>query len=159
MGCLFFVSIQVTGDCLSRSRTIEEAEAYLEGLINIERRPDFAYTRLGLDPIRALLRDLGNPEHSLSLLHLAGSKGKGSTALLAEALILALGETAATFTSPHLSRWTERFRIGGRDVQPERLAAAVDRLSPSVDRLCAEGDTVPSFFDATTAAAFLTTRG
>ncbi len=59
-----------------------------------------------------------------------------------------------TFTSPHLERWTERFRIDGREIDGDRLAAAVERLRPAVDAL-REGSDPPSFFDATTAAALL----
>ena len=51
-----------------------------------------------------------------ALIEVAGSKGKGSTALLAEAVLLAAGERVGTFTSPHLERWTERVRIAGREV-------------------------------------------
>ena len=133
---------------------LERAEAYLQGLINLERAPSYAGARLSLAPIRALLARLGNPELGLRVLHVAGSKGKGSTALLSERLLSAAGLRVGTFTSPHLERWTERFRIDGREVDGERLADAVDRLEPAVDEL-REGSDPPSFFDATTAAALL----
>jgi dihydrofolate synthase/folylpolyglutamate synthase len=136
-----------------RSR-LEEAETYLQGLINLERSPSYAGARLSLAPIEALLARLGNPERGLRVLHIAGSKGKGSTALLSEALLSAAGLRVGTFTSPHLERWTERFRIDGREIAGERLADAVDRLRPAVDAL-REGSDPPSFFDATTAAALL----
>ncbi len=135
-------------------RRLLEAEAYLEGLINLERSPSYAGVRLSLAPIEALLAKLGNPERSLRVLHIAGSKGKGSTALLSEALLGAAGLRVGTFTSPHLERWTERFRIDGREIDGERLADAVERLRPAVDAL-REGPEPPSFFDATTAAALL----
>jgi dihydrofolate synthase/folylpolyglutamate synthase len=133
---------------------LEQAEGYLQGLINLERAPSYAGARMSLAPIRALLARLGNPERGLRVLHIAGSKGKGSTALLSEALSLAAGLRVGTFTSPHLERWTERFRVGGREVEGDRLADAVDRLKPEVDALCDSADP-PSFFDATTAAALL----
>lgn len=137
-------------------RTLADAAAWLEGLINVERRPDVAYARLGLDPVRRLLARLGDPHAGLSVVHVAGSKGKGSTALLAEALLRALGERTGTFTSPHLERWTERFRIDGREVEDARLADAVARLRPHVEALRAEDPArAPTFFDATTAAALL----
>jgi dihydrofolate synthase/folylpolyglutamate synthase len=86
----------------------------------------------------------------------AGSKGKGSTALLAEALLRGAGLRTGTFTSPHLARWTERFRIDGREVEGAALAAAVRRLRPEVEALRAEGpERAPTFFDATTAVALL----
>jgi dihydrofolate synthase/folylpolyglutamate synthase len=136
-----------------RSR-LQQAEAYLEGLINLERAPSFAGARLSLAPIQALLQRVGNPERGLRVLHVAGSKGKGSTSLLSEALLRAAGLRVGTFTSPHLERWTERFRIDGREVDGERLADAIERLRPAVDAL-RTGPDPPSFFDATTAAALL----
>jgi dihydrofolate synthase/folylpolyglutamate synthase len=137
-------------------RSLADAAAWLEQLINVERRPDLPYARLGLEPIRELLARLGDPQRGLSVVHVAGSKGKGSTALLVEALLRALGERVGTFTSPHLERWTERFRIDGREVEDERLADAVARLRPHVEALRAERPArAPTFFDATTAAAFL----
>jgi dihydrofolate synthase/folylpolyglutamate synthase len=137
-------------------RTAAEAGAWLEGLINFERRPGFDYARLGLEPIRRLLAALGNPERELSIVHVAGSKGKGSTCLLAEAVLLAAGERVGTFTSPHLERWTERFRIDGREVEGERLAAAVVRARPRVEaQRVAHPDEAPTFFDATTAVALV----
>jgi dihydrofolate synthase/folylpolyglutamate synthase len=135
------------------------AAAYLEGLINLEKQRAPQRARLSLAPIRALLDRLGAPERGLSVLHVAGSKGKGSTALFAESVLRAAGARVGTFTSPHLERWTERFRVDGEEVAPEQLAAAVERLRPHVDALrTAGGETVPSFFDATTAAALLLFR-
>ena len=59
-------------------RTLEDAAAYIEGLINRERSTDYAYRRLDLRPIEALLEALGRPDESLSIIHVAGSKGKGA---------------------------------------------------------------------------------
>jgi len=131
-----------------------EAGAYLEGLINLERRPDLPYSRMGLEPIRALLERAGNPERRLSVIHVAGSKGKGSTCLFCEGILAAAGERVGTFTSPHLERWTERFRIAGREVEGDRLARAVEQLRPHIEEL-RRGDPAraPTFFDATTAVA------
>ncbi len=134
--------------------TLAEAEAYLEGLINLERLPNLRSARLSLAPIEALCARLGDPQRSLRVLHIAGSKGKGSTVLLAEALLRGLGLRVGAFTSPHLVRWTERFRIGGEDVAGAKLAAAVERIRPHVDALRGTAEE-PSFFDATTAAALL----
>lgn len=136
-----------------------EAERWLDGLINRERQPHASYSRFGLEAIETLLGRLGNPERGLSVVHLAGSKGKGSTALLAEAVLLELGESVGTFTSPHLERWTERFRIDGCEVSDEELARVVTEIRPHVDTMRQEDSTLwPSFFDATTAAAFVLFR-
>jgi dihydrofolate synthase/folylpolyglutamate synthase len=136
-------------------RSEREAAAWLEGLINVEKRPDFPYRRFDLAPIRRLLACLGDPHLDLEVLHIAGSKGKGSTALLAESILCAADVSVGVFTSPHLERWTERFRIDGREVDGARLAAAVERVRPHVEALRDEDPaTAPTFFDATTAAAF-----
>jgi dihydrofolate synthase/folylpolyglutamate synthase len=144
---------------VTRHKTLEEAEAWLEGLINVERAPDNPYRRLSLAPVTLLLERLGNPERLLSVVHVAGSKGKGSTALLAESVLRAAGERVGTFTSPHLERWTERFRIDGGEVPEASLAAALEAIRPHVEALRAdEAAPDPSFFDATTAAALLLFR-
>jgi dihydrofolate synthase/folylpolyglutamate synthase len=136
--------------------TLEQAAAWLEGLIDYERPADRARARFTLDPIRALLARVGNPERALRPIHVAGSKGKGSTVLLAEALLRGAGLRTGAFTSPHLLRWTERFRIDGREVEDAALAAAVERIRPAVEGLRAEDPpNAPTFFDATTAAALL----
>ncbi len=135
--------------------TLAEASSYLDGLVNRERSGDYVYTRLDLRPIEALLDAIGRPHDRLSVVHVAGSKGKGSTCLFTEAILGALGERVGTFTSPHLESWIERFRIGGRDVDAAQLVAAVERVRPAVDALRAgPPETRPSFFDATTAIAF-----
>lgn len=142
-----------------RIRTLEEAGSYLSGLINVEKERRVPYSRFDLEPIRRLVARLGAPQEGLSVVHLAGSKGKGSTALLTESLLLAAGERVGTFTSPHLERWTERFRIDGREVDGDQLAAAVERIAPEVDALReSDPERAPTFFDATTAAAFLLFR-
>ncbi|MFP6655104.1 MAG: hypothetical protein VCB25_05720, partial [Myxococcota bacterium] len=136
--------------------TLSDASSYLEGLINYERRPGFSYARLDLQPIQALLDRLDRPQESLSIIHVAGSKGKGSTCLFAESILLALGENVGTFTSPHLESWVERFRIGGQSVSSQQLIAAVRKVQPIVEELrVGPSETLPSFFDATAAIAFL----
>ncbi|MBY0401952.1 bifunctional folylpolyglutamate synthase/dihydrofolate synthase, partial [Myxococcota bacterium] len=139
-----------------RLSSLADATRYLDGLINRERSSDYAYTRLDLRPIEALLDAVGRPHERLSVIHVAGSKGKGSTCLLTEAILTAVGERVGTFTSPHLESWVERFRIAGREVDEARLVAAVERVRPAVDALrVGPAETQPSFFDATTAIAFL----
>ncbi len=139
-----------------RLRSLADAARYLEGLINHERRPGFSYARLDLQPVHALLGALGRPQDALSVVHVAGSKGKGSTCLLTESILLELGDSVGTFTSPHLESWTERFRVDGRPIDEARLVAAVEKVRPVVEALRAgPRATRPSFFDVTTALAFL----
>jgi dihydrofolate synthase/folylpolyglutamate synthase len=139
-------------------RNLADAAAYLEGLINLERVPDFSRERLNLTAIQRLLERLDHPERGLCVLHIAGSKGKGSTSLFAESILQAAGERVGTFTSPHLESWTERFRIGGGEVAGGDLARVVEQMRPAVDALRRESKGAPSFFDATTAAGLLLFR-
>ncbi len=135
---------------------VADATRWLDGLINRERTGDYVYERLDLRPIEALMDAIGRPHERLSVLHVAGSKGKGSTCLFAESILGALGERVGTFTSPHLERWTERFRIAGREIEEADLVAAVRRVRPAIERLRhGPPETRPSFFDATTAIAFV----
>lgn len=133
---------------------LTQAEAWLASLINVEKMPDLRRARLSLEPVRRLLREVGNPERELRIFHIAGSKGKGSVALFAEAMLRAAGRRTGAFTSPHLVSWVERFRIDGRAVEGDRLAEAVTRIRPIAERLREEPD-APSFFDVTTALALM----
>src|SRR5688500_14876975 len=75
---------------------------------------------LGLERILALLDRLGNPERALPpVLHVAGTNGKGSTCAFLRATLEAAGLKAHVYTSPHLVRFNERIRIGGRLIGDE----------------------------------------
>ena len=105
---------------------------------------------LGLERISGLLDRLGNPEQSLPpVFHVAGTNGKGSTCAFLRAAIEASGLTAHVYTSPHLVRFNERIRLQGKLIEDEQLAELLAEV------LDAAGDIGPSFFEATTAAAFL----
>ncbi|HZF96541.1 MAG TPA: folylpolyglutamate synthase/dihydrofolate synthase family protein [Allosphingosinicella sp.] len=104
---------------------------------------------LGLERIAALLARLGNPERRLPpVLHVAGTNGKGSTCAFLRAAVEAAGLTAHVYTSPHLVRFNERIRLAGKLIEDDALAAL---LAETLDA----ADGVVSFFEATTAAAFL----
>jgi dihydrofolate synthase / folylpolyglutamate synthase len=105
---------------------------------------------LGLARISALLARLGNPERALPpVFHVAGTNGKGSTCAFLRAAAEAAGLNAHVYTSPHLVRFNERIRLAGRLIEDAALA---DLLAETLD---AAGDMELSFFEATTAAAFL----
>ncbi len=132
-----------------------QAIAYLMSLVRDDPRPYQARAGGAGHPIRALLARLGDPHIGLPVVHLAGSKGKGSTALYLEAILNAAGLRTGTFTSPHLQRWTERYRVDGRESTPSAFAALFERLRPHVTHLQRENAALaPGFFDVLTAAAF-----
>ena len=105
---------------------------------------------LGLERVAALLERLGNPQRALPpLLHVAGTNGKGSTCAFLRAAVEAAGKTAHVYTSPHLVRFNERIRLAGKLIDDEVLAALLDETLDAADGM------EISFFEATTAAAFL----
>ena len=105
---------------------------------------------MGLDRIAGLLARLGHPERALPpVLHVAGTNGKGSTCAFLRAAIEAAGLNAHVYTSPHLVRFNERIRLAGRLIEDAPLAALL------AETLDAAGSAEISFFEATTAAAFL----
>src|SRR5688500_16737196 len=105
---------------------------------------------LGLERIDALLERLGHPERRLPLVfHVAGTNGKGSTCAFLRAAIEAAGLRVHVYTSPHLVRFNERIRIAGALIGDELLASLLAETLDQADGM------EPSFFEATTAAAFL----
>jgi dihydrofolate synthase/folylpolyglutamate synthase len=105
---------------------------------------------LGLERIHELLARLGNPEQALPpVFHVAGTNGKGSTCAFLRASLEAAGHSVHVYTSPHLVRFNERIRLAGRLIEDDALAAYLARV------LDIAGDIEPSFFEVTTAAAFL----
>jgi dihydrofolate synthase/folylpolyglutamate synthase len=99
----------------------EQAIAYLYGL---EPRG----MSLGLRPIRRALALRGNPERGFRSVHVAGTNGKGSVAAIIASVLSASGLRVGLFTSPHLHRLVERFRIDGRPIGARELAERVAQL-------------------------------
>lgn len=141
--------------------TYSEAVAYLESLIDFEKlgfRRHFADT-VSLDSIRALLELLGNPQRGVACVHIAGTKGKGSVAVMAESVLRASGLTTGLFTSPHLVSFRERIRINGVMVSEEDIAWAVEQVRGPIEQLREEGKLNPStFFEAYLAMALVLFR-
>jgi dihydrofolate synthase / folylpolyglutamate synthase len=107
---------------------------------------------LGLERIEALLDHLGNPERTLPpVFHVAGTNGKGSTCAFLRAAVEAAGMTAHVYSSPHLVRFNERIRVAGKLIEDTALAP----LLAEVLDIAEAHALAPSFFEATTAAAFL----
>jgi dihydrofolate synthase / folylpolyglutamate synthase len=107
---------------------------------------------LGLERITALLDLLGNPHRNLPpVFHVAGTNGKGSTCAFLRAAIEAAGLTAHVYTSPHLCRFNERIRIAGKLIDDDALAPLLREVLDAAEA----ANIGPSFFEATTAAAFL----
>lgn len=105
---------------------------------------------LGLSRIERVLAALGNPQDRLPpAIHVAGTNGKGSTVALLRAMLEANGARVHVYTSPHLVRFNERIVLAGREIDDTSLIDILERV-----RVANDGEPL-SFFEATTAAAFL----
>ncbi|MBN1393733.1 MAG: bifunctional folylpolyglutamate synthase/dihydrofolate synthase, partial [Pirellulales bacterium] len=139
------------------------AENFLAGRINFERIRSMPNSEaaLKLDRMRELLQRLGNPQNSLPIVHVAGTKGKGSTSAMIAAVLTAAGYRVGLFTSPHIERVEQRMAVDGRPCPPEEFAALVETVRPAVeamDRAAAAGNPPelgPTYFEIITALALL----
>jgi dihydrofolate synthase/folylpolyglutamate synthase len=138
--------------------TYDEALAYLAQFINYETRQPVSYVpeHFNVQDFAAFLQTLGAPHLVFPSVHIAGSKGKGSTAVMVASMLSQAGLRTGLFTSPHLVTIRERIQIDRQLIRREEFAALVSELQTRVD------DTVlvhprrfRTFFELTTALAFL----
>lgn len=136
---------------------------FLYGRIDYERAVHMPYHRgkLKLARMRELLRRLGDPQDGLPIIHIAGTKGKGSTAAMIAAVLTAAGYRTGLFTSPHLERMEERLAIDGVPCPADEFIELVERVAPVVRQMDGQGDPSqsgdagPTFFEITTAMGLL----
>jgi dihydrofolate synthase/folylpolyglutamate synthase len=134
------------------SHSYAEALDYLYGLINYEvQRPHrYAPDVVSLDRPRTLLAALGDPQETYPIIHVAGTKGKGSVCAMCASVLQAAGLRVGFYSSPHLQDIRERFRVNDELIPPEVLASLVERIRPIVDNMIGL-----TWFEVTTAIAFL----
>src|SRR6516162_7492823 len=130
----------------------DEARAWWYGLINFEQRTPTA-DDLKLEHMRSLLSRLGNPHRRLRIVHVAGSKGKGSTSAMLAAALRQAGYRTGLFTSPHLCRVEERFQIDGHPIATEELGALLADVRAAVESR--RSTQTPTFFEVGTAVGLL----
>jgi dihydrofolate synthase/folylpolyglutamate synthase len=137
--------------------TYPEAIAYLESLIDYERTPaGAAAARLwNLDRMRGMLRAAGDPHLTLRCLHIAGTKGKGSTAAMTTAILGAAGYRVGLYSKPHMVTFRERIRIDRALIAEEEVAALADEIRPVLEATKTGDLGPPSFFEAYTLMAFI----
>ncbi|MGI9456418.1 MAG: bifunctional folylpolyglutamate synthase/dihydrofolate synthase [Aeoliella sp.] len=164
--CMTPDSLKSDDPALLCSATIacrEQAIEFLLGRINFERTvlPPYGERQLKLDRMRQLLTRLGNPDAGLPIIHVAGTKGKGSTAALIAAVLHAAGYDTGLFSSPHLEAIEERFVVNGQLAIGEELVTLTERLRPIVQAMDQEAASSedsslsPTYFELTTALALM----
>ncbi len=135
--------------------TYDEAISFWYGRINYEVR-SAGPLDLKLERMHALLRRLGDPQDRLRLVHVTGTKGKGSTCAMLASVLRAAGYRVGLFTSPHLEHVEERMQVDGVPISHAEMIARMEEVAPAV-RAMEEEPTLPSptFFEIGTALGFL----
>ena len=107
---------------------------------------------LGLERMRILMDRLGNPQDRLKYIHVAGTNGKGSTSAMLSSILTAAGYKTGLYTSPHLIRYNERFKINDQDISDEELCEATLAVKTAADEM--KDQFILSVFERITAIAF-----
>ena len=128
--------------------TYKEARVYLDELSKYG-------SVLGLDTIRGLLRELGNPQDDLKFIHIAGTNGKGSVLAYTSMILSEAGYRIGRYVSPTVVSYLERIQADGEWIPEERFAYLTEKVRDAIARMEAAGEHSPTVFEAETAIAFL----
>jgi dihydrofolate synthase/folylpolyglutamate synthase len=112
--------------------TYQESLDYLYSFLDTERKLPRRPAELNLPRTVALLAALGEPQRAFPSVVIAGTKGKGSTAVLIEAIVRASGLRTGLWTSPHLHSYRERIQVDRRLITQAELIGAVEAIQPVV---------------------------
>ena len=117
---------------------------------SLKKAAELAKADFNLDRMRDLMALLGNPEQKYPIIHVAGTKGKGSTSALMASALTAAGYRTGLYTSPHLQDYCERIQVDGQQVSHAGLVELVEQVKPAVAK-------IPKLttFEITTAIGFL----
>lgn len=137
-------------------RTYEQAMQYLFTTTDYEKQQRLRYnvTTFDLDRMNALLKGLGDPHKKIKCVHIAGTKGKGSTATMLAKMMEANGYNIGLYTSPHVTTLHERIVVNSMMISRKELHDLINRLQPVTEKLRRQGSD-PTFFELFTAIAFL----
>lgn len=125
---------------------------YLESFINYEKLDDYDYKKsLKLDRMREFAGLLGNPHISIRSIHIAGTKGKGSSAAITHSILKNAGFKVGLYTSPHLVSFRERVRINDELISEEEICRLLERIKDAVGKM----EERPTFFEVYTGLAYL----
>lgn len=129
----------------------EEAVQYLLNIPKFSSKNEAEHTR-------NLLERLKSPQKVFSIIHVAGTNGKGSVCAYCASVLKAAGRKVGMFTSPHLVRINERFCIQGKPVSDEKLVWAFEKVKAAADAMTAEGLAHPTFFETMLAMGMMLFR-
>ena len=117
---------------------------------SLKKSSELAKAHFELGRMRALMDLLGNPQAAYPIIHVAGTKGKGSTSAMMAAVLTTAGYRTGLYTSPHLQDYTERIQIDGQPIAHSGLVELVEEIKPAVAKIPAL-----TTFEITTALGLL----
>jgi dihydrofolate synthase/folylpolyglutamate synthase len=134
-------------------RTYDSALKYLFSQTDYEQMLRVRYNRdtFSLDRMNTLLDRLGNPQTKLQTVHIAGTKGKGSTATMLAEMLRTNGYKVGLYTSPHVCDLRERIRVNNTMISQAQLTRLIAKVQPHVEAMA---ESKPTFFEIFTAIAF-----
>jgi dihydrofolate synthase/folylpolyglutamate synthase len=137
----------------SSIRSYDSALKYLYSQTDYEQMLRVRYNRdtFSLDRMRSLLKSMGNPHESLKAIHIAGTKGKGSTAMMLSSMLRGNGYRIGLYTSPHINDIRERISINGEMIPRKELMSRIAALAPVIEKMSPDK---PTFFEIFTAISF-----
>jgi len=135
------------------ARTYDSALKYLFSQTNYEQMLRVRYNRdtFSLKRMKGLMKSLGNPQKSIRTVHIAGTKGKGSTATMLARMLQACGHKVGLYTSPHISDIRERIQVNGQKITQIALTRLICAAEPHIEKMAEDK---PTFFEIFTAMAF-----
>lgn len=128
--------------------TYQETLDYLFNALPMFQRIGAAAFKKDLSNTVKLCEELGNPQQQFKSIHVAGTNGKGSSSHMIAAVLQEAGYKVGLYTSPHLKSFTERIKINGKEIPPDKVVAFVEQNRTFLDSL------KPSFFEMTVGLAF-----
>jgi len=135
-------------------QTFDDAYAYIAEFTNYERMAHISYTRkaFDLERVRTVLAELDHPDQDYPIVHVAGTKGKGSVCAMVASILQQAGCCVGLFSKPHLVRLNERISINGREISDDAFVALMNRIYPQLEGQ-RQSDNPLTFFDLITILA------
>lgn len=149
-----------TGPMESRFSVPEDGFSYIQSFLNVERglyRPRL----FRIERMDALLERFGNPHRAYKVIHIAGTKGKGSTAAFAASILREAGYKTGLYTSPHVVSYRERITLAGTDPGDRIYLTCMEMIAAEIDRMKEEpvpAEELPTTFELLTLLGFLVFR-
>ena len=137
-------------------RTYAKAIEYIFAKTDYERQQTLRYntTTFDLDRMNKLLKNVGNPHKKTETVHIAGTKGKGSTATMLAKMIEANSYDVGLYTSPHVTNLHERIAINSKLISKKDMLGLINRIQPVIEKMARQKQS-PTFFEIFTALAFI----